>query len=87
MMKLVDHVWLGRAKAARERHVLRRGRRLVAEHEDLAGEEQPLELRKLAGRQRLRNVDARGFDTEAGADRRHLRSHGIVWQSDRGWKR
>ena len=75
VMELVDHVRLGRAEAARERDILCRRQRLVAQHQHLAAEERLLDVGEPCVGKRLRKIDVGSFEPEAMAQRLHL-EHG-----------
>src|SRR5215472_7591299 len=82
MVELVDHVRLGRPKAAREFYVLLWAQLLIAQHQHLATEERLLELEELGFGERPRDIDVGGLQPEAIRQWREIHD-GNLGRSDR----
>ena len=69
MVKLVDHMRLGRPEALRKGNELLRRQSLVAQHEYLIRKERALELRKRCAGERPRHVGVVRLETKTVTER------------------
>src|SRR5438067_13870073 len=78
MVKLVDHMRLGRSEAAGECDILGRRQRLLTQYQHLAAEEGLFEFGEFRVGQRPRSIDGGGLQAETRRKRFRVKNDGIV---------